>query len=424
MVGFVGRFRKPKSPIVLGSPPRDDTVPLRAPTPRDIVPVPPVLRNFSYPTSVGSNIQLPSFPSAPREGQSTWNQLGELYSFSPDSASRAGQARTAGLEDPFFFTSDRAPYTPLSDQDDKLSTNSQNSRTLGLESPSQEKPKKSTENCEPKDKGLKLPKDHSVGDHIFTQKSTVAARLKRNSLGHHKTTSSFDASRFMIFPSASPERPVSSSGVPVVDTKIKHISSISKTEQSSLSIPQKSVRDFSANPDDQAFVSSVIAHSLQMGSIPPRVASRGRLGTNYDTHDNASDRSRNGPASNSAKRKGKDGKGRWFSQLKDWVSVSEPSTQALKTYKKDTYKRAGIALDDPRASAKLHLPVGTLPAEAIKPAGRGPDPEVIALKRAEQQKKTRESYTGISGTSQGSQSSGSHYSSSSSVALSGEREYV
>ncbi|KAI0200099.1 hypothetical protein F4808DRAFT_177831 [Astrocystis sublimbata] len=89
------------------------------------------------------------------------------------------------------------------------------------------------------------------------------------------------------------------------------------------------------------------------------------------------------------KTKGKEGKSRWFSQLKEWVSVSEPSTQALKTYKKDTYKRAGVALDDPLANAKLHLPVASLPPNAIKPGGRGPDPEEVALQKAKARKEAR-----------------------------------
>lgn len=39
-------------------------------------------------------------------------------------------------------------------------------------------------------------------------------------------------------------------------------------------------------------------------------------------------------ASELSKEKGKEGKSRWLSQLKEWVSVSEPSTQALKNIRK------------------------------------------------------------------------------------------
>lgn len=83
------------------------------------------------------------------------------------------------------------------------------------------------------------------------------------------------------------------------------------------------------------------------------------------------------------KSKGKEDIERWLSQLKSWFVTSEPSSQAFKQHKKDIYKNAGVALDDPRASAKLHIPATIMPEEAIKPAGRGPDPEDLARKRAE-----------------------------------------
>lgn len=105
-----------------------------------------------------------------------------------------------------------------------------------------------------------------------------------------------------------------------------------------------------------------------------------------------------------SKSKSKDSKGRWLSQLKDWVSTSEPSSQALKQHKKETYKRAGVSLDDPQANAKLHVPIGELPETAIKPAGRGPDPEEVLLKKAKQRHKARGSYSGRSSGSRTSQS--------------------
>lgn len=51
--------------------------------------------------------------------------------------------------------------------------------------------------------------------------------------------------------------------------------------------------------------------------------------------------------------KGKEGIGHWLLQLKSWFVMSEPSNQALKQYKKETYRNAGVSVDDPRASAKL-----------------------------------------------------------------------
>ncbi|KAI0482786.1 hypothetical protein GGR56DRAFT_207152 [Xylariaceae sp. FL0804] len=227
----------------------------------------------------------------------------------------------------------------------------------------------------------------------------------------------------MVLHSASPERPISSSGIPLVDTRFKRASSTWKARPSPLSIPQETTRDFSAESDEYAAVSEVAPafRSLGMGSMGEGAVSQGHLGTKVEYHNLGSDRSRDSSRSASTKSKGKDGKSRWLSQLKGWVSMSEPSTQALKQYRENTYKKAGISLGDPRANAKLHLPVGTLPPEAIKPAGRELDPEKMALKKAELRRKMRESYHASMGTYQGSRSTISH-SSSSSVDLGGWRE--
>ncbi|KAI1143414.1 hypothetical protein F5Y05DRAFT_152443 [Hypoxylon sp. FL0543] len=157
--------------------------------------------------------------------------------------------------------------------------------------------------------------------------------------------------------------------------------------------------------------------SLEMGSTHHRKTSYGQPGSSNDVVQDNGKNNRNCSGTESAKHKGKEGKHGWLSQLKDWVSVSEPSSQALQQYKKDTYGKAQIALDDPKANAKLHSPIGTLPPDAIKPAGRGPDPEEIALRQIEQRKKTRFSGSRTGGTSQGSRSSSSRYSSSSSIAF-------
>ncbi|KXJ95782.1 hypothetical protein Micbo1qcDRAFT_157848, partial [Microdochium bolleyi] len=60
--------------------------------------------------------------------------------------------------------------------------------------------------------------------------------------------------------------------------------------------------------------------------------------------------------SRSTKRGSKEGKSGWLSQIKEWTSVAEPSSQAFKNHKAETFSRAGIAQDDPRARAKLNLP--------------------------------------------------------------------
>lgn len=90
---------------------------------------------------------------------------------------------------------------------------------------------------------------------------------------------------------------------------------------------------------------------------------------------------------------GKGGKPRWLNQIKDWLSVTEPSAQAFKQQKKSTFKKHGIDFKDPQAAAKLHLPIGKLPEGAITSTS-GPSPEK-ALKQAQEQHK-RQSYSTFS----------------------------
>ncbi|KAL7629359.1 hypothetical protein AAE478_000879 [Parahypoxylon ruwenzoriense] len=429
MVGFAGRFRKPKSPIALGSSSKDDIILSHTPTtPQRLTP--PVLRNFSYPTNIGNSPQPPAFPSSPGAGQTPWDQLGEICNFSPVSVSRAGQTRTVGLEDPFFFKSETEPYSRLDDEGDTLSFIAPSDQFFDRESLSQEEPKprkkqrrsilsgKSTERSGPKDGAPKFPRGHSLGDRIFTQNSIVPSRLKRNPLGQHKTAVSFDASHFIIFPSGSPDRPMSSSGVPLVDTKLKSLTLTSEVAPSS-SLPQEGIRGLPTRlgEEESLLQTTTAMKSLRMNPKDHKKISRGYSESSSDTQEINSSARHNDSIPESVKHKGKNGKSSWLSNLKGWVSISEPSTQALKDYKKETYKKANIALDDPQAKAKLHLPVGTLPPDAIKPDGRGPDPEEIALKKIEWRKRTRESYSRTSRTSQGSTSNTSRHSSPSGVAF-------
>ncbi|ATY63656.1 hypothetical protein A9K55_007876 [Cordyceps militaris] len=60
--------------------------------------------------------------------------------------------------------------------------------------------------------------------------------------------------------------------------------------------------------------------------------------------------------------------------VKTWLSVSEPSAQAMKTQKRETFRKHGIDPRDPAAAAKMHLPLGTLPAGATTSTS-GPTPE-------------------------------------------------
>ncbi|KAI3334821.1 hypothetical protein F4824DRAFT_511574 [Ustulina deusta] len=407
MVGFVERFRKPKLPIVLGSPQRDDVVHQQVVyRPQNITL--PVLRNFSYPTNITNNKPPHSTPAVWEEPPSTWDQLGEICNFSPSITSRTREDRTAGLEDPFFYTTDRSPYKKLAELGEKLNTNSDAKKSIDS---------KNVEKGGPKDKDTKTPKNQLIGDHIFSQKCSITARLKRSSLGHHKTSSSFDASRLLTRRSGSLERPMSSSGVPLIDTRLTHsTSTTTEPSVSPLFFAEDTIEGFLADSEKATLISYTLSDSyaVDMGSLDSKGSSQGPHNVAHDSE--GLSRQCSSRASEPHKRKGKGGRSRWFSHLKEWVSVSEPSTQALENYKKDTYNKAGIALDDPLANAKLHLPVASLPPDAIKPGGRGPEPEEIFIQRAMQRKKARELLL-LTGASQGSRSSGSDCSSPSNVTV-------
>ncbi|KAI2640500.1 hypothetical protein GGS26DRAFT_163040 [Hypomontagnella submonticulosa] len=133
MVGFVGRFRKPKLPAV----PREDDILLQTPTTLRRI-TPPVLRNFSYPSNVGNSEQPPPFPSSSEAGQTTWDQLGEICNFSPDNISRTGREKAPILDDPFFFKSETDPYSRLDDESESFGVGISSEQLIDRESPSEE----------------------------------------------------------------------------------------------------------------------------------------------------------------------------------------------------------------------------------------------------------------------------------------------
>ncbi len=65
-------------------------------------------------------------------------------------------------------------------------------------------------------------------------------------------------------------------------------------------------------------------------------------------------------------------KGGFFSRVKDWVFTSEPSTHALKQRRKEAFQKAGLLLDDPKAAAKLHAPLGGNTGERHQTGGQRP----------------------------------------------------
>ncbi|TQV95709.1 hypothetical protein V2A60_000892 [Cordyceps javanica] len=64
----------------------------------------------------------------------------------------------------------------------------------------------------------------------------------------------------------------------------------------------------------------------------------------------------------------------WLGSVKTWLSVSEPSAQAMRTQKREAFRKHGVNPKDPAAAAKMHLPLGTLPPGTTTSTS-GPTPE-------------------------------------------------
>lgn len=107
-------------------------------------------------------------------------------------------------------------------------------------------------------------------------------------------------------------------------------------------------------------------------------------------------------SSDKSKHKGKpgakDGKAQWLHKMTDWLAVSEPSTRALEHHRQDVFRRAGISRLDPDAGAKLQVPVGGIPADAVRPSGPGPEPEEVARRRAEERRRAGKSPESVGGS--------------------------
>lgn len=438
------RLRKSKTRIVSRTPHEDSMISEQDTANQSYRP--PVLRNFSYPTSIGSSTQIPSYPPAPRADRTTWDQLGEICDFSPDNV---GKAQTTAVDEPFFYRRDRESYIPLTDQDSVSSTSTQSNQipdgqhSKKHEPQPRKKQRRSTllnlsslyaknksvtpeddGTCDRKDKSHKALKNLSFGDRIFSQRNSVMTGLKRNSLGQSKEASRFSISSMVSQGRGSPERPTSSSGVPIIDTRLNHPNSVPQSRLP-LAVHRRTNTQVSVkNNIEQLFHPESSRYQFpKMDPFRRRSAPQGKFGfdTAYTANELGGSYTKTTTAANDSS---KYGKSNWISQLKEWVSASEPSAQALKRHKRATYKNAGIAIDDPRASAKLHLPMGTLPPDAIQPSGWGPDPEEVVMKKTEQRKKLRQSYNSSMTTSRGSRSSSSQRSLSSSIAISSVGEEI
>ncbi|OIW34773.1 hypothetical protein CONLIGDRAFT_626821 [Coniochaeta ligniaria NRRL 30616] len=126
----------------------------------------------------------------------------------------------------------------------------------------------------------------------------------------------------------------------------------------------------------------------------------------------ATDTRRGSTSREKGKGKENDSKGRWLHKMTDWLAVSEPSAQALKNHRRDVFEKAGISKDDKDARAKLHVPVGEIPADAIRPS-KGPDPEDVFKRQAQERKKAGKAARSQGGVGLGSQLSHSSSSRSS-----------
>ncbi|KAI9902594.1 hypothetical protein N3K66_001946 [Trichothecium roseum] len=71
---------------------------------------------------------------------------------------------------------------------------------------------------------------------------------------------------------------------------------------------------------------------------------------------------------------------KWLASMKTWLATSEPSARAMRQQKTRVYERLGVdPRTDPRAAAaaaaaRLHAPVGSIPAGATTSTA-GPSPE-------------------------------------------------
>ena len=78
-----------------------------------------------------------------------------------------------------------------------------------------------------------------------------------------------------------------------------------------------------------------------------------------------------------------------ISKIASWLTTSEPSSQALKQYKQEAFRKAGISPQhhNNEAHAKLHAPIGEIPPDAIR-ADSGMSPEE-AMKRKVRERRRR-----------------------------------
>ncbi|KAI3556303.1 hypothetical protein CABS01_04439 [Colletotrichum abscissum] len=356
----------------------------------------PPIRNFSYPTAA---LRPPSGPSI-----SSSAQLG--IHLPPAGFGEARTSTTSGLiEPPFYWASS---YRPIREEEIEPSTDSQsfNSDTgpeaFIIESEGLPRINRSAPQNPDRDSLTGSRTTHPSAQAVFESSPKKASPQKRAFVLGHKFAKSVDLASTHLRP-PSPLRPASSSGIATVDTRTApHRIGLAIDEEDN---HPGTLLDLS---DDEMGLRRRISEMDLRMSPPKRMFSDHSQTSEYS----ASTVSVSGSPTKkrrSGKTKPKDGKHHWVSQLKDWFSTGEPSSQDWKQLKKQEYHKHGIAMNDPDASAKLHAPIGAIPEEAIKPSS-GPDPETIAKKKFANRKQVRQAYGGcerISGSVSSESSAGS-----------------
>jgi hypothetical protein len=432
MPGFVRSTKLEASSDAVEVSAKDPPLPSQTPTSPQTS-APPVLRNFSYPT----NITFDTEPSPTRTspcliGPTTWDQRGVICSFSPNNNLRAG---IVDLEDDNSYPSstNKSPqkinperYRPFQSisQQDRHPIDLRPAISLAKSIPLQEKlevRRKQHTSCELTNateahyQAFQTQPSRSVESQTtksiestpsikqFQKHPNVAARCRSGLLGHHRASKSLELSQLFNVVEERSDRPSLHSRSFVREVHERD-SFLENDECETQKSKDRAVVIISSIKSLRQSTRGFAMEQIQRRSI------------------NSSEELRLGEPNAMRTRRSKDSKTGWLSHVKEWLSTSEPSTQALKNYKKEAFKRAGTTPDDPRATAKLHIPTATLPPQAIKPSGRGLDPEDVLRKEAERKKRLRRSFQTVASSSSGSRSSASRHSSLNSLPFKEPRE--
>lgn len=199
--------------------------------------------------------------------------------------------------------------------------------------------------------------------------------------------------------SCNEDRPASSWGVGTIKDQVNFLTS-ANTRTNNTSIESTAILTPRRSPLRRITMmgSASPSSSLTLGGPRPSRSVSSPSQSDYDPSINWDYGKDIRSNTSSGQDKRRSGKPRWLGQVKDWLFVSEPSAQAMKQQRSKIYKRQGIDLKDPQAAAKLHFPLGTIPAGAIT-SSSGPSPEK-ALKKGIKEKQLRQNFVRTSPTCQ------------------------